>query len=314
MKKSSGKPLVNKTRIAVVGTGMVGSSFAYAAMIKGIAAEIIMIDANEAREEGEVMDLSHALIGSGSGNVKGGSFEDCQDVDVVVITAGVSQKPGDTRLDLLNKNVAITKDIIRKMGKLRSDTVVLVVSNPVDILTYVAQQHIKLPKNQIFGSGTSLDTSRLRFNIGLKLGINLRNIHGYVMGEHGDSEFVVWSQANVSHVPVKKLLTAKQMKEIEDRTMRAAYEIIARKHSTYYGIGVVATELVDKVLRDRRYIVPVSYEPLPYGIRGVCLGVPCVLSRNGVEQVWKIELSAGEKRKLKKSATVLKKHMKHVKL
>jgi len=301
---------VRKTRIAVVGTGMVGSSFAYAAMIKGLAAELILIDVSEEREEGEVMDLTHGLIGTETGNVRGGHFDDCQNVDIIVITAGVAQKPGETRLDLLKKNVKIMKNIIKQMGKLREDTVVIVVSNPVDILTYIAQQKIKLPKGQVFGSGTSLDTSRLRYIVSEKLGVNLHNVHGYVMGEHGDSEFVPWSIANVSGLPMKKLLTAKQMKAIETKTMRAAYEIIQRKRATYYGIGVVVTELVEAVLHDRKSVIPVSSEPTPYGIKGISLGVPCVLGRRGVEKVWKLDLSKAEMGKLKKSANILKGYLK----
>lgn len=303
-----------KTRIAVVGTGMVGSSFAYAAMLKGLAAEIIMIDADEGREEGEVMDLSHGLIGTETGNVRGGKLSDCQDVDVIVITAGAAQKDkNETRLDLLKKNITILKNIIKMMGKLREDAVVIVVSNPVDILTYVAQKEIKLPKGQVFGSGTSLDTSRLRYNVSEMLGVNLHNVHGYVMGEHGDSEFVPWSIANVSGMPAGKLLTAKQMKEIEQKTMRAAYEIIQRKRSTYYGIGSVITELVEAVLHDKKYIVPVSTEPgSAYGINGICLGVPAVLGRRGVEKVWAVPLTKQELTKLKKSAEVLKGYLKSI--
>ncbi len=313
MKKLPKTHKVRKTRIAVVGTGMVGSSFAYAAMLKGIAAEIIMIDVDEAREQGEVMDLSHGLIGTETGNVTGGCFEDCRNVDIIVITAGVAQKPGETRLDLVKKNSGIMRKLIKMMGKLREDTVVIVVSNPVDILTYIAQKHIKLPKGQVFGSGTSLDTSRLRYIVSEKLGVNLHNVHGYVMGEHGDSEFVPWSISNVSSLPMKKLLTAKQMKVIEKKTMRAAYEIIQRKHSTYYGIGSVITELVEAVLHDRKFIIPVSTEPgSAYGIKGVSLGVPAVLGRRGVEKVWKLDLTKAEMAKLKKSANVLKGYLKSV--
>lgn len=301
-----------KTRIAVVGTGMVGSSFAYAAMIKGLSSELIMVDVDEVREEGEVMDLSHALIGSETGGVRGGHFKDCGNVDVIVITAGMAQKPGETRLDLMKKNTKIMKNIIRKMGKLREDTVVIIVSNPVDILTYIAKKYIKLPAGQIFGSGTSLDTSRLRYNISQMMDVNLHNVHGYVMGEHGDSEFVPWSIANVASVPMKKLLTPTQMNAIEKKTMRAAYEIIQRKRATYYGIGVVATELVEAVLNDRQFIIPVSTEPIPYGIKGVSLGVPAVLGRRGVEKVWKLDLTKAEMNKLKKSANVLKTYLKNL--
>lgn len=300
-----------KTKIAVVGTGMVGSSFAYAAMIKGLSAEIILVDASEEREKGEVMDLAHGLIGSATGSVRGGDFKDCGNVDIVVITAGAAQKPGQTRLDLVNTNIGILRDIKKKMGKLRSDTVVIIVSNPVDILTWIAKKEFGLPENQVFGSGTSLDTSRLRYNVSQMLGVNLRNVHGYVMGEHGDSEFVPWSTVNVSHVPASKLLTSKQMKDIAQQTMKAAYEIIKRKRATYYGIGVVVTEIVEAILRDNKYIMPVSTEPgSAYGIKGVSLGVPAVLGRCGVEKVWPVPLSVGEKLKLKKSADLLKKILK----
>lgn len=302
---------VKPTRIAVVGTGMVGSSFAYAAMIKGLAAELVLVDASEEREEGEVMDLTHGLIGTETGNVVGGDFKDCRDVDVIVITAGAAQKPGETRLDLVSKNIKIMKSIIKKMGKLRSDTVVIIVSNPVDILAYIAREELGLPKGQVFGTGTSLDTSRLRYIISQKMGVNLHNVHGYVMGEHGDSEFVAWSAANVSGMPMKKLLTAKQMKAIEHKTMRAAYEIIQRKRATYYGIGVVISEIVEAVLNDKKVILPVSTEPgSAYGIKGMCVGVPCVIGRGGVEKVWKTSLSSGELKKLKNSASLLKKVMK----
>ena len=303
-----------ETRIAVVGTGMVGSSFAYAAMIKGLAAEIILVDASEEREMGEVMDLSHGLIGAKTGDVKGGDFKDCRNVDVVVITAGAAQKPGETRLDLVGKNIKILKAIIKKMGRLRKDTVVIIVSNPVDILTYIAKKNIKLPENQIFGSGTSLDTSRLRYNISQKLGVNLHNVHGYVMGEHGDSEFVAWSTSNVSSMPMSKIFTKKQMTAIENSTRRAAYEIIQRKKATYYGIGMVICELVEAVLHDTKKVIPISTIPGSiYGIRDMSVGVPCIIGRSGAEKVWKVPLSKIEISKLKKSATLLKKTMKGAK-
>lgn len=303
--------LTRETKIAVVGTGMVGSSFAYAAMIKGLAAELILVDASEEREKGEVMDLSHGLIGTQTGSVKGGDFKDCGDVDIVVITAGAAQKPGETRLDLVKKNVKILKSILKKMGKLRDDTVVIIVSNPVDILSYIARETIKLPKGQVFGTGTALDTSRLRYIVSEKLGVNLHNVHGYVLGEHGDSEFVAWSLATVASMPMKNFFTAKQMKAIENETMRAAYEIIQRKRATYYGIGVVISELCEAVLQDKKIIFPVSTVPgSAYGINNMSVGVPAVIGRGGVEKVWKIPLSKGELEKLKKSATLLRKIMK----
>ncbi|MDH5597248.1 MAG: L-lactate dehydrogenase, partial [Candidatus Peregrinibacteria bacterium] len=276
--------------------------------------ELILVDVSEEREMGEVMDLSHGLIGTETGSVKGGDFRDCGDVDIVVITAGAAQKPGETRLDLVSKNIKILKSIIKKMGKLRPDTVVILVSNPVDILTYVAKNTIKLPKGQIFGTGTSLDTSRLRFMVSEKLGVNLHNVHGYVLGEHGDSEFVAWSIANVSGMPMKHVLTSKQMQDIEHRTMRAAYEIIQRKRATYYGIGVVITELCEAVLHDKKMVLPVSTIPgSAYGISDMSIGVPAVIGRGGVEKVWKVPLSLSEKNKLRKSASLLKKTLKGAK-
>jgi len=296
-----------KTKIAVVGTGMVGSSFAYAAMIKGLVAELILIDVSENRERGEVMDLTHGLIGTETGNVVAGDYKDCRNVDVIVITAGIAQKPGQTRLELTGTNIGIMRSIIKKIGKVRPDTVVIIISNPVDILTWIAKKEFGLPENQVFGSGTSLDTSRLRYNISQKMGINLHNVHGYVMGEHGDSEFVPWSIVNVSSSPAKKLFTAKQMASIETRTRKAAYEIIRLKHATYYGIGEVVTELVEAVLHDSKKIIPISTEPgSAYGIKGISVGVPAVLGRCGVERVWKLNLTKSEMAKLKKSASKLK--------
>lgn len=303
--------MIRKTKIAVIGAGMVGSSFAYAAMIKGLASELVMIDVDKNRQEGEVMDLRHALIGTQTGNVLGGDFKDCQDVDVIVITAGVAQKPGETRLDLIKKNTEIMKSLIKQMGRLREDTVVIIVANPVDIMTKIAQKYISLPKNQVFGSGTSLDTSRLRYNISETVGVDLHNVHGYVLGEHGDSEFVPWSVVNVSGVCITKLLTKKQMADIEKKTMRAAYEIIQRKRATYYGIGVVLTEIVEAVLHDKKIIMPVSTEPgSAYGIKDVCLGIPAVIGRRGVEKVWKVGFSKEEMAKLKHSASILKAYLK----
>ena len=200
------------------------------------------------------------------------------------------------------------------MGKLRSDTVVILVSNPVDILPYIAKKSIKLPENQIFGTGTSLDTSRLRYNISQKFGVNLHNVHGYVMGEHGDSEFVAWSTANVSSMPMSKLLTKKQMKDIEHKTRRAAYEIIQRKRATYYGIGMVICELVEAVLKDAKKVVPISTIPGSiYGIKDMSVGVPCIIGRGGAERVWKVPLSKSEVAKLKKSANLLKKTLRGAK-
>lgn len=295
-----------KTKIAIVGTGMVGSSFAYAAMIRGIAAEIILIDSDEGREEGEVMDLSHALTGTTTGSVRGGGYTDCADVDVIVLCAGAAQKPGETRLDLLRKNSQITRDILSKMGPLNQDTVMIIATNPVDVLTHLVKQMAPVPPDQIFGSGTSLDTARLKANLGHKLGVNDSSVHGYVLGEHGDSGFIPWSTVNVAGVSADSLLKTEEMCELERQTMRSAYEIIKRKHATYFGIGVLLVQLAESVLHDRKTIIPVSTEPgEAYGITGISLGVPAIIGRGGVERIWPLTLRSDEVSKLHHSAEIL---------
>lgn len=306
-----GDSLEHQTRIAIIGAGLVGSTIAFAAMLKGLAAEIILIDVNEAREEGEVMDLGDGLINGQIGNIGRGDLSDCQNVDLVIITAGLAQKPGETRLDLVTKNKAILKNIIAGMGKLRSDTVVLVIANPVDILTQIATQLIDLPKGQVFGSGTALDTARLRHNVAKKVGVNVANVHGYVLGEHGDSEFVAWETVTISGAPITGLLSVADQKEIEDKTKSAAYDIIQRKAATYYGIAAVTCEIIAAVLHNKELIMPVSTEPgAAYGLTGVSLGVPAILGRQGIEKIWPLTLTLESQAKLQNSAKVIQNFLK----
>lgn len=310
-KLTNGDSLEHQTRIAIIGAGFVGSTIAFAVMLKGLAAEIILIDVNEAREEGEVMDLGDGLINGQIGSVCRGDLPDCQNVDLVIITAGLAQKSGETRLDLVTKNKAILENIIAGMGKLRPDTVVLVIANPVDILTQLAVKLIDLPKGQVFGSGTALDTARLRHNVAKKIGVNVANVHGYVLGEHGDSEFVAWETVTVSGAPITGLLSEADQKEIEDKTRSAAYDIIQRKAATYYGIAAVACEIIAAVLHDKELIMPVSTEPgSAYGLTGVSLGVPAVLGRKGIEKIWPLTLSASSQAKLENSAKVIQNFLK----
>jgi L-lactate dehydrogenase len=301
------------TKLAIIGAGLVGSTFAYTALIKKLASKIILIDVDEAREAGEVMDLSAGLAGTDVGSIQGGDLKDCADVDMIVITAGAAQKPGQTRLDLVKTNAGILRSIITKLPKLRPDTIVLIVSNPVDILTTLAKKWIKLPASQIFGSGTSLDTARLHFYLSQLLKINIHNVHGYVLGEHGDLSFVAWSSVNVGTKPIINLLNKKELELIEQHVKKAAYEIIQRKHATYYGIAMVVAELVEAVLQDKKLIMPVATEPIEhYKIKGICLSVPAVLGRRGLERIWPIELTKAEMEKLKHSADELKKVLKKV--
>lgn len=305
----------HRSTIAVVGTGMVGSSFAYAALIRGLAAEIILIDASEEREQGEVMDLAHGLIGSETGNVRGGQLKDCQQADIIVITAGAAQKLGETRLDLVNKNVGVLKSIIKGMGDLRPSAIVVIVSNPVDILTYMARKLIRLPENQIIGTGTSLDTARFRYLISRELNVNLHNVHGYILGEHGDSEVPAWSLTTVGGVKATELLSAAQQKKIFEGTKNAAYQIIQRKQATYYGIGITIVGLVERIVYDQKSIVPVSVNPKGlYGIRDISIGITAVLGVQGIKKVWELPLSVSEKKKLVQSAAALKAILKKIKL
>lgn len=299
-------------KVAIIGAGNVGSAAAYAMAIKNVAAEIILIDRNEAKEEGEVMDIADGLCFVDTGCVKGSDLGDAKDADVIVITAGANQKPGETRLDLVDKNKKIMTSIFKKIGKLKKTAIVLLVSNPVDVLTHHVQKVTKLPHSQVFGSGTSLDTARLKTNLGSHQKVSPQNVHGYVIGEHGDSEFVAWSSVSIGGTPVKEIagMTSKVCSRIEKSVRKEAYEIINRKGATYYGIGLVITNIVEAILYNQHMILPVTARLKNWnGVSDVCLGAPAVIGRSGVEKHWPLKLNADEKKKLKKSADVIKSYL-----
>ena len=305
----------NQSKIAIIGAGAVGSTAAYVATLKNLAAQIILIDVNEAKEAGEVMDIADGLCFVDTGCVKGANFKDAADADVIVITAGLPQKPGETRLDLMKKNATILKSILKQIGKIKSTAIILVIANPVDILTYLAQEWSGLPKNQVFGSGTTLDTARLKTELSHLLKISSHNIHGFVLGEHGDSEFVAWSTVTVGGTPLNKtkLLDKKQYTKIAERVKKEAYEIINRKGATFYGIAIVISEIIEAILYDQHKIMPISARLNNWqGIDNVCLGVPTVIGRSGVIKHWPINLNATEKNKLQKSASTLKNYLKSI--
>ena len=233
-----------KSKVVIIGTGMVGMSYAYSLFNQGTVKELVLIDIDKERAEGEAMDLNHGLsYAPRKMKIYAGGYSDCTDADIVVITAGVSQKEGETRIDLLNRNAAIMKIVVGQIMKNDFGGILLVASNPVDILTYVAWKTSGLPSSRVIGSGTSLDTARLRFEIAKKVNISVKNIHAYIMGEHGDSEFVCWSQAYVGAKPLVDMIESLEgidftdLEEIHDSVKNAAYEIIKRKKATYYGIG-----------------------------------------------------------------------------
>lgn len=305
------KPTFPSYKVAIIGAGAVGSTAAYATAIKNIASEIVLIDINDKKEHGEVMDIIDGIDFFETGTIKDGDFKDARDADVVVITAGVPQKPDETRLDLVNKNKKILTSIFKQVGKLKKTTIVLIVANPVDILTHLAQKITKLPKSQVFGSGTGLDTARLHTTLSKKFHVSSKSIDGYVMGEHGDSSFVAWSTVTIGGIPTNKLkLSAQEKNTIEKQVREKAYKIINSKGATFYGIGLVISDILEAILYDQHKIMSVSTRLSDWnGISDVCMGVPAVIGRKGVEKIWPVVLPPNEKNKLVQSAKELKKYL-----
>lgn len=298
-----------QSKVAIIGAGNVGASTAYALTNKNVAAEIHLIDINDPKEKGEVMDIADGICFTETGCVQSSDFKDARDADIIIITAGAAQRDGDTRLALLAKNAHILKSILNSIGKINKDAIILIISNPVDVLTYLAQKWTKLPKSQVFGTGTALDSARLKTKLAAELKVSAQSVHGYVLGEHGDSEFVAWSSVHVGGA--EPVLSAAKKKRIEKEVCNEAYEIIKRKGSTHFGIASATAEIVEAILHDQHKILPVSTRLKKWnGISDVCMGVPAVIGRAGVEKVWPLKLTTDEKKSLKASAKILKSHIK----
>jgi L-lactate dehydrogenase len=300
-------------RISVVGAGHVGTTFAYAALLSGLAAEIVLVDANQARAEGEAMDLGHAIPFTHPTNIRAGTLEDCAGSAIVVFTAGAAQNPGETRLDLMRRNAALVRDIVPQIARAAPECVLLMATNPVDLLTREACRVSGLPHARVIGSGTVLDTARFRYLLGRHYGIDPHNVHAYIIGEHGDSEVPVWSLANVAGMPLREYALAQgkpfreeELEAIFRATRDAAYRIIERKGATYYAIAAGLLRIVESILRDEHSVLTVSM-PLdgPYGLHDVCLSVPAVLGRGGVERILHLALDESELRALRRSAELL---------
>ena len=306
--------MVNIQKAAVIGCGFVGSTIAYTLMQKGTFSELVLIDAVQAKEEGEAMDISHGLPFAHAMDITAGSYDDIADAAVVIITAGANQKPGETRLDLVQKNSKIMKSIISEIKRVNCEGILMIVSNPVDILTQVALKESGFPKERVIGSGTVLDTARLKYLISEKLDVDSRNVHAFIAGEHGDSELAVWSCANVYGIGIKEFAKMRGYSDFSDdlhtiyHALRvSAYEIIERKGATYYGIGMAAARIAEAIVRDSHAVVPISVSLNgEYGLDGLCLSIPTIIGNKGAEQVLEINLSDEEKEKLKKSAEELK--------
>lgn len=303
------------TKIAIVGgAGAVGASAAYALMMSGLTSEIVLVDVNERRAEGEAMDLMQGAPFVRPVTIRAGSYAECAGSQIVVITAGAAQKQGETRLDLVKKNTAIIRDMIPQIAQAAPGAILLVVANPVDILTLAALEASGFPQGRVIGSGTVLDTARLRALVGQRLNVDPRSVHGYVIGEHGDSEVVVWSRATVAGMPVAEFCNqrgtacdADMQAEISEQVKRAAYEIIERKGATYYAIGLGVRHIVEAILRDQNTVLTVSTLMTgQFGIDNICLSLPSIVDHGGVEGVLVPSVSEEELAALRRSADVLK--------
>ena len=305
------------SKISIIGAGSIGATTAFALLQKGIAREIVINDINQEKALGEVMDLMHGSSLRKPCNVTLGTIEDTKDSDVVIITAGLNQKPGETRLDLVDKNYGIFKDFIPKIAKASPNAILLVVSNPVDILAYMTYKLSGFPKERVIGSGTVLDTARLRSLLGKYFEIDGRTIDGFVMGEHGDSEFVPWSSLRVGTIPVKSFSEQNSIewdceteKVIAEDVKNCAYEVINRKGATAFAVAVALVRIVEALLRDEKTILTVSTLLNDYcGVSDTYLSVPTIVGKNGVEKVLKVDFSDEEKEKFTSSARIMREYI-----
>ena len=306
--------MINFRKAVMVGCGFVGSASVFALMQSGLFSEIAMIDADMDKAEGEAMDISHGIPFAKHMRVYAGDYDDVRDAGIVIVTAGANQKPDETRLDLVHKNVGIFKSIIPEIASRDFKGILLVVANPVDILTAVAQKLSGLPENRVIGSGTVLDTGRLKTRLSEHLGVDSRSIHAFIIGEHGDSEIAAFSSANVSGIPLNDFCEMKghfnhdeSEKYIAEDVKNAAYEIIQRKKATYFGVAMAVKRICECIVRDEKSILPVSTMMHgEQGIEGVVLSMPCVVGGDGIETQVPIKLDEDEAKRLKESADILK--------
>ncbi len=302
----------NHQKVVLVGDGAVGSSYAYSMMNQGLAEEFVIVDVIKDRTEGDALDLEDAQVFTAPKKVYSGDYSDCGDADVVVITAGAPQKPGETRLDLVNKNLKILSSIVKPVVDSGFDGIFVVAANPVDILTYATWKFSGFPKEKVIGSGTSLDTSRLRVALAKKFNVDPRNVDAYIMGEHGDSEFAAYDEATIGTKPLKALakeqgITDDDLAKIEDDTRNKAYEIINKKGATFYGVATCLMRITKAILRDENAILPIGAAlDGEYGLNDIFIGTPAIINGSGLAGVIEVPLSDREKDLMAKSAATLK--------
>lgn len=309
----------NKQKIILIGDGAVGSSYAYALVNQNIGQELGIIDVNRDKAEGDVMDLNSALAFTAPKKIYVADYADCHDADLIVYTAGASQKPGETRLDLTEKNLRITKDVVEKVMASGFNGIFLVATNPVDILTYAVYKLSGLPAHKVIGSGTSLDSARFRQAIADVLDVDVRNVHGYIIGEHGDTEFPVWSHANVAGLQISEWVNdnpdtdEKELIDLFFSVRDAAYEIIEKKGATFYGIGVSLARITRAILNNEQAVLPLSvFLEGHYGEQDIYIGTPAIINNEGIKHIVEIPLNDSEKDKMKHSAATIREHLKEV--
>ena len=305
---------INHRKAAIIGCGFVGSASAFALMQSGLFSEMVLLDSNRAKAEGEALDISHGLPFAKPMQIYAGDYDDVADAAIVIVSAGANQKPGETRLDLVRKNVGIFRSVIPEIAKRDFPGILLIVANPVDILTHAAASLSGFSLNRVFGSGTVLDTARLKYLLGEHLDVDSRSVHAFIIGEHGDSEIAAWSSANVSGVPLHDFCEMRghfhheeATREIAEAVKNSAYEIIAKKSATYYGVAMAVRRICEAVTRDERSVLPVSSVHYnAFGVKSVALSMPAIVGKNGVETLVPIKLNAEETAALHASAATLR--------
>ncbi len=304
---------MKRGKVVLVGTGFVGMSMAYSMLNRGGIEELVLIDIDKDKTLGEEMDLNHGLPYAPQKMViKSGDYEECKDAGIVVITAGVAQKPGQTRLELAEINTNIMKQVTKNIMKSGFDGIIIVATNPVDLMAYVVWKTSGMPKNKVIGSGTVLDTARLRYLVADYLKISSKNIHAYIMGEHGDSSFVPWDYAYVGCKKVKDIMKEKKhpmedLKKLHEGVVNAAYEIIEKKKATYYGIGMALNRLVRAIMDNENSILTVStFLEGEYGQNDVFIGVPAIINKHGVREILELNLNEHEQAKFNESCKIMK--------
>ena len=301
-------------KVAIIGWGVVGSASAFALMQSGLFTEMVLLDANHQKAEGEAEDIVHGIPFGRPMQIYAGDYDDIADAAIIVITAGANQKPDETRLDLVHKNIAIFQSIIPEITKRDFEGILLIVANPVDILTYTAQKLSGYPENRVIGSGTVLDSARLKYHLGQHLGVDSRSVHAFIVGEHGDSEIAAWSSANISGIPLDNFCEMRghynhmeATERIAAEVKQSAYEIISKKGATYYGIAMSVKRICEAIIRDEKSILPISTMLHgEYGISDVVLSLPCIVGRDGYETKVPIDLDQEEVSRLHESANTLK--------